>query len=1471
MTDTESRLAIIGLTCRFPGSPDPAALWSALRGGVESIARFSVETLRAASVAPELATDPDYVPCRGRVAGLEGFDAGFFALSPREAGLMDPQHRVFLESAWHALEAAGVDPARFDGLIGVYAGSGYGGHPRAPRSPVDDLEAAIGAAKDHLALRVSHKLDLQGPSLSVQTACSTSLVAVHLACQALLSGECDLALAGGVTAALPQESGYLYRRDGILSPDGHCRAFDAAASGTVPGNGVGVVVLRRLADALAAGDDVQAVILGSAINNDGGDKVAYTAPAVAGQARVIAEALAVASVEPETIDYVEAHGTGTALGDPVEIAALTEAFATSRRGFCAVGSVKTNLGHLDAAAGVAGLIKTVLALRHGEIPPSLHCRRPNPRIDWAASPFVVNAELRPWPRREVPRRAGVSAFGIGGTNAHVVLEEAPRHESSPSPRQLQLVLLSARSDAALERSGAALAGRLDRGGVDLADAAFTLAMGRRVLAHRRAVVAGDAADAAQALRLAEQRRTAPEAATDRPVAFIFPGQGAQRVDMGRDLFEREPIFRRQVERCCELLRPEVGLDLAAELYPDTEHRPAAAERLRSTRLAQPALFVVCYSLAQLWMAAGVKPAALLGHSLGELVAACLAGVLRLPDALRLVALRGRLAQELAPGAMLSVPSSSAELRRRLAGEEWRETALAAINGPRECTVSGPPPAIAALRQELAADGIPCRPLAVSHAFHSAAVEPILDGFRKALLEIELRPPTLPFPANVTGQWIRPQEATDAEYWVRHLRQPVRFADGVARLMEDPRTVFLEVGPGQTASQLVRRQVEHPGRVIGTLPNDGRPALESWLDALGRLWRAGAEVDWRAFWGSERRRKVALPGHPFERRRFDAASAASPAPARSNDVGAWTWIPGWRQAPPASLLETADEAAADRIFVADRQGLGARLAPGRRLSFAAADDGEALLAEVSALGVVPGSIVHLGELGPPTAACAAASLILLAGAWGRRYPGRPLRLTVVTSGVCRVLGDEALSPERATLLGAVPVIRQEHPRIRCRLVDVDSRELASPSLDQALVAELAAAGGEPVVALRHGRRWVPDSRQVRLDPNRGEALLREGGVVCITGGMGGLGLALAARLIRRRRMKVALVGRSPMPRVGASQAGPSGGSADATDRHLRALRAAGDEVFVARADVADRQQMAAAVERIRQHFGRIDGVLHAAGVSPERWLGDESASSIDAVLAPKVAGTRVLEAIFRHAELDFFVLFSSTSSWLGGQGFAAYAAANAFLDAFAQHHSLDRRTAVTAVNWGPWRDAGMLAAAAARSPIVRRSLAAAIRPDEGWDAFLRCLGAGVPQVIVSPTPWPGEIERSRFYESARAPLSAGADRPPVASCEEAPRSALEGRLVSLWQELLGRQRLGTSDNFLQLGGHSLIALQLLARLRRQEGVDLSLDEFFETLTIGELARAIEARSEAHGATRSRAGGAPPPEQPSAREVVEEGEI
>ncbi|MGE3817684.1 MAG: amino acid adenylation domain-containing protein, partial [Nitrospiraceae bacterium] len=891
-------IAIIGMAGRFPGARDIAAYWRNVRDGVESVSLLSEQELAEAGVSEAVRRHPHYVRMRGIMDGIDLFDAGFFGVTPREAELMDPQHRLFLECAWETLESAGYDPDRCAGPVGCYAGSSTSGYlfnlfPRGVLlQSAADMAALLGVEKDSLCTRASYKLNLEGPSLAIQTACSTSLVAVHLACQGLLAGECDMALAGGVSITVPQHVGYLYQKGGIASPDGHCRAFDAGAQGTVGGSGVGLVLLKRLQDAQADRDHIVAVIRGSAVNNDGARKVGYTAPRIEGQANVIRAAQIAAGVDPRTIGYIEAHGTGTPMGDPIELAALTQAFRTQtdHREFCAIGSVKTNIGHLDAAAGIAGLIKAVLALMHKQIPPSLHFTNPNPEIDFAATPFFVSTALREWDRNGTPRRAGVSSFGLGGTNAHVVLEEASHQMSERSLRGRHLLPISAKSSSALEVSTARLSEYLtEHPSVSLADVAYTLQVGRRHFPYRRVLLCRDHQDAGRVLHERDPRRllTSGPVQTDLPVAFLFPGQGAQHVDMAVELYQEEALFREELDRCVELATPHLGFDLRGILYPAEHDTEAMTARLNQTAMTQPALFIVEYAVAKFWMAWGVKPDAMIGHSIGEYVAACLAGVFPLEQAVRLVIERGRLMQSLPAGAMLAVTLDEAELAPFLEG-----CSVAAINGPRLCVLSGPTAAIDAAAARLGAQGVAARRLHVSHAFHSAMVEPILPAFQKVLEQVTFTEPAIPFVSNVTGDWISKTEAASPSYWMRHLRQTVRFSAGLDRLVQQTPRILLEVGPGDQLSGLARRRLSAVAGsdaisvpIISSLPHPrkAQPGQAHVWEALGRLWLAGGSIDWPQIYAGEERHRIPLPTYPFERRRYWVEAERSEAPIASQDT------------------------------------------------------------------------------------------------------------------------------------------------------------------------------------------------------------------------------------------------------------------------------------------------------------------------------------------------------------------------------------------------------------------------------------------------------------------------------------------------------------------------------------------------------------------------------------------------------------
>ena len=880
-------IAIVGMAGRFPGAETVEELWANLVAGRESVSFFDDDTLAGAGLSgPALRSRGHYVPARGVLKDADCFDAAFFSVHPKEAEVTDPQQRLFLEICWAALERAGYAPSQIRSAVGVFAGSTFNTYYMHALHQRQDLIELIGPElvmfgneKDYLATRVAYKLGLKGPAVNVSTACSTSLVAVAQACQSLLTYQCDLALAGGSSVTVPQTRGYFHDEGNIGSADGHTRTFDAQSSGTAFSNGVAVVVLKRLADAVVDGDQIYAVIKAAALNNDGAHRVSFGAPGVEGQSEVIAMAHALAGVDPDTIGYVEAHGTATPLGDPIEVAALTKAFrlGTQARQFCAIGSVKTNLGHLDVAAGVTGLIKTALSLHHGVIPPSLHFTRPNPKLELDESPFYVNAALQQWPRRSgTPRRAGVSSFGTGGTNAHVILEEAPELTPSGPARARQLLVLSAKTSEALDRATTNVAEHLkllsgsqtgDRAAEELADIAFTLQTGRSELVHRRVVVCGDAADGASALESRDAKRvfTHKQQLTDPPVVFMFPGQGAQYAGMGSGLYQSEPVFRAEVGRCAALLEPLIEFDLRELIFCAPDAIKASGERLQQTRFTQPALFTIEYALARLWMSWGIRPSAMIGHSVGEYVAGCLAEVFSLEDAIALVAKRGALVQAQPGGAMLAVRLPEKEVAPLLNGQ----MAIAAINAPSLCVVAGPYDAIAVLEEQLAAQSVVTRHLHTSHAFHSPMMEPVLGPFTDLVREVNLGAPTIPYVSNVTAQWITSDEAQSPEYWASHVRDTVRFADGIAELLKDPRNVLLEVGPGQTLGTLAR---QHPLRsadqiVLSSLALTGEDEVRGVLETLGKLWMGGVHVDWSAFYSDERRRRVVLPTYAFERRRY----------------------------------------------------------------------------------------------------------------------------------------------------------------------------------------------------------------------------------------------------------------------------------------------------------------------------------------------------------------------------------------------------------------------------------------------------------------------------------------------------------------------------------------------------------------------------------------------------------------------------
>ncbi|HEX5708651.1 MAG TPA: SDR family NAD(P)-dependent oxidoreductase [Pyrinomonadaceae bacterium] len=1355
--DLADRIAIVGMTCRFPGARNVEEFWRNLRDGVEAISFFSDEELEREGVEESEFKSRHYVKARGILEGAETFDADFFGFTPREAEMTDPQHRLFLECCWEALEHAGYHAEKYPGTVGLFGGAGANTYllyhlasAGYLRDPDVVSQAFIYNKNDHLTGRVAYKLNLKGTCVSVQTACSTSLVATSMACQSLLNYQVDMALAGGATIIAPQKMGYVYAEGGIHSPDGHCRAFDAEARGAVGGNGVGVVVLKRLRDALDDGDTIWAVIRGSAVNNDGTLKAGYTAPSVDGQAEVIALAQGLAGVSPDTLAYVEAHGTGTPLGDPIEIEALTKVFRarTDRKRFCAIGSVKTGVGHLDTAAGVAGLIKTTLMLHHGMLTPSLNFERPNPQLDLDNSPFFVNTQLRPWERGATPRRAGVSSFGLGGTNAHVVLEEAPDVAASGPSRPWQLLLVSAKTAPALDAACANLIDFLKQNPtVNLADVAHTLRVGRKAFEHRRMLVCADAQEAVAALEALTPDRlfSSVQEQANRPLIFMFPGQGSQFVGMGAELYKSERVFREQVDFCAEFLRPILQLDLRELLYPTEAAREEAARRLDETINTQPALFVIEYAMARLLSEWGVRPSAMMGHSIGEYVAACLSGVFSLEDALRLVAARARMIQDLPGGSMLAVQLAEERVRERLGDG----LSLAAVNGVGQCVVSGASEAVARFEQELTAEGVICRRLNTSHAFHSAMMDAALDPFVGAFDGIKLGAPRIPYVSNVTGTWATAEDAADPAYWARHMRQTVRFVDGVEELLKDPEAVLLEVGPGLTLRSLARWHPHKKPRqlVLSTIPNprEQQPEVAYLLKTLGHLWLAGIEADWPAFNADERRTRIPLPTYPFERRRYwvdlrPQTSQAGPRRRASNKRAAledWFYVPVWRQTPrlvengnhqvaaegAAMLVFSNDDSLTSRFLERARRSYPAVVSvrPGRafrrhddatlELNPERPEDYDELFKELQARGLRPEVLVNFWSVTPRDASSNGDatdgeastqrgffSLLFTAQSLGRLNVTHPLKIAVISSGVRQVTGRDELSPEKATVLGPVQVIPREYPKVKCQSIDLVVPAEGSwqeRTLAEQIFEEVTARRPEPVVAYRDNRRWLQTYDPVTLPKAAGRPdVLKERGCYLITGGIGGLGLEVAAYLARACRARVVLVGRAALPaREEWARWLETHDEQDAVSEKMRRvmrIEDEGGEVLIASADVSDERAMRGVFVGALARFGEINGIIHAAGVPAGGLMQVKRPEAVREVLAAKVEGTRVLERLAADLSLDFFVLFSSLSSILGRLGQVDYTAANSFLDAFAHDYYARTGTLAVSVNWSAWEEVGMAA-------------------------------------------------------------------------------------------------------------------------------------------------------------------------------------
>ena len=1433
-------IAVVGMGCRFPGGVDgPGALWELLRNGVDAVSEVPLDRWSAQryfELDAELAAAKPVLH-GAFLDGVDRFDAGFFGISRREAVSMDPQHRLVLEVCWEALEHAGYAPRSLkDSLTGVFVGitaSDYWQHLREADPKRLDVYIATGNSHNAAAGRVAFALGLQGPALAVDTACSSSLSAVHLACQSLRSGESQLALAGGVNTIHNPDSFFAFHKWGFMAADGRCKTFDASADGFVRAEGCGFVVLKRLSDAVADDDTILAVIRGSAMNQDGATS-GFTVPNGRAQEAVIRQALRNGGVAPAAVGYVEAHGTGTSLGDPIELDALDAVLSDGRAADqpLIVASLKTNFGHMESAAGIAGLIKVVLSLQHEAIPPHLHFKALNPKAAATRVPLVVPTSLRPWPRTETPRIGSVSSFGISGTNAHVVVEEAPAPKVMPSTfeRPLHVLTVTGRDHHALRASAARLSAHLEaNSALPIGDVAFTANAGRSPLAVRAAVAVRSveearAALAAMAKGIDHAGVIGGEASIETVprVAFLFTGQGAQYAGMGRELYDSQPVFRDTLDRCDAILRPELDVPLLSILYGD------ASARIDDTRYAQPALFAIEYALARMWQSWGVTPSLLLGHSIGEYVAACLAGVFGLEDALRLVAARGRLMQALpAGGSMAAVWASADAVKEAIAASAGR-VSLAAVNGPESVVVAGPAHDVARLCEGWTAEGIRSKALTVSHAFHSSLMDPMLDEFEAVASTIDFARPRIGVISNVTGARATAAELGTAAYWRSHVRGTVQFAAGVQALVEDGVTGFVEMGPSATLLGLAQACAPSTDALwLPSLRRD-RDAWGTLIESLSSLFVRGAEIDWKGFDRGYARRKVALPTYPFQRERYwvdrKTGDGAEPTPD-------WFYELQWREAALSSRSAAVSTEAC--VVVADHTA-----------------DGDRIAARLEQHGA---RVVRAGQ-----GTDGVETLVAVAQAAVRDRSSA--RLYAVTRGAAPALspapGQDEGSLAHAPIWGAARVIALEHPELWGGAVDVDP---AAPVDDAvaAIVRELRAGSGEDEVAYRNGARLA--ARLARSSaPPAAPVTIRGGATYLITGGGGGIGIAVAAWLASAGATHLVLTSRRGRPSSGASL------------EAIEALERRGVDVRVVTADVSDRTRMEEVLRDIAASGAPLRGVVHAAGVLRNDEVRTVTPEAIRDVCRPKIAGASLLHELTRDLPLDLFVMFSSGASIWGSRGLVHYAAANQFLDALA-HVRRAAGLPATTINWGPWGEAGMADAEGQR--VMAQMGVAAFRTAEGLAALAHALATGRPQIVAAKVDWrvfvPIYRSRARLalldeLASIEAPARKddGGDlaRQVSAALPGDRRAVLLAALQSHAGTVLAVEGAAPDPRtgLTELGMDSLMAVELRNRLQHALGVALPPTLAFDCPTLDAMADylvGVVAPAERAPATGSAAPAAP----------------
>ncbi|MEI8400932.1 MAG: beta-ketoacyl synthase N-terminal-like domain-containing protein [Alcaligenaceae bacterium] len=1456
-------IAIVGIAVRMPGAADVRQFWENLKAGKESISLFSKDEMLEAGVSAEMIDLPNYIAAKGILEGVELFDANFFGIAPREAELMDPQHRVLMECAWAAMEDAGYVPAQYPGRISVFTSAGMNTYLPVNLMSNPDLLEQVGGFelsiyndKDFVPTRIAYSMNIKGPAIDIGTACSSSLVSTHLACQHLLTYQSDMALVGGITIHLPQKVGHLHEAGSAYSPDRHCRPFDSTQSGLIDGNGAAVIIVKRLEDALNDGDKIHALIRGSAINNDGSDKVGYAAPSVNGQAEAILEALAVAEVEADSISYVEAHGTSTPLGDPIELAALTQAYrtGTARTGFCGVGSVKSNIGHVDKAAGLAGLIKTTLALEHELLPPSLNWKAPNPKLQIEKTPFYVVHQPKAWPRSTQPRRAGISSFGVGGTNAHAILEEAPLPELSSPSRGQQIITLSAKTKQGLAEYAKNLATHLANNlDLNMADVASTLQRGRKAFAQRLSFTCHSAQEAVDTLR-AEKYNTSEDKNFTNAV-FMFPGQGSQYAGMAKELYQDEQTFKDTVDTCALILQPLLKQDIRTILFPQHNQLDQANLRLQETSITQPCLFTIEYALAKLWIEWGVTPTAMIGHSLGEYVAACLANVLSLEDALKLVASRSQLMQGMATGSMLSVPLSAERIRQDIEASKL-EIEIAAENGPALCVVAGPKPQIERYQSLLSTQqGVDSQILRTSHAFHSAMMEPMLKSFENVLHSVTLTAPRISYISNLSGTWITQQEATNPEYWCRHLRQAVCFSQGIQTILtETENALLIEVGPGKTLGQLARlnqTQDETAATVVYSLPtvHEKTSATDFILSSLAKAWVRAQPVDWDALHQQDKRLKVSLPTYPFERTKYwIEAGKSKPATIKSDselavrqtDSNKWFYVDSWKSAPllnpnaesKASFLIFCSQsptvkALQEKLQASGQQVILACSAPNFMratttqftLDFKSPAQLDTLFSTLKQEQQHFDNILYLDE-NLNAKLDSTLEFLNIAKALNVLQDAQTRALRFVGRGITGPFASAALQPIKASILGLIASLEYEQPTIRCSVLDVDALDTSTlQKIYQWLLHEKT----KRIAALRSGEYWELNLQALPLNQTPLQRQIDHKKTYLVLGGLDGAGQAFSQALADTVQGQLILSSREPDFKNNAS-----------VTSFIEGLEKSGSQIAALYLDPSQTDKLGQSLASNEQIPNELDGLICCYDMLDSKPIGlvtDLETSQCETYLATQRLFLEQLSTYVDTKQLDFCVVMSSLSAKIGGIGQSLHAMAGSHANAFVNHQARHGTTPWMVMNWDRWTDNKDAAAV---------SLDFSVK--EGMLAFRKGLDLlPLPSVTIA-TSHP-ELRKEQAMHSAANTAATQAtqelyERPELEAEFIDASTPTELKLAGLWQECLKIKRIGVHDNFFDLGGHSLLAAQLIRQIKQtfQATVDLGL--FFSAPSIAEQSQLID---------------------------------